>query len=198
METILYGAASFIITGLDDLIVLILLWVLYPKKFGSTVLGTSVGLMIINFAAILFGALLLALGLIDIIPTNLVIAAVLVWVAIWLFRDVWRSENDINVDAEIIERNSVGVFFLSAKIYIINGLDDFALYSSFYTIFTEKDQIISFSIGLFLGLFFFILLVFLLNLLLGERIINLEKKAHNKIKLVVASLLVLVALYLIF
>jgi len=141
-----FGMYSFLITSLDDFLVLVALYTLYPKNFQSVIIGTSLGLIVVILAA--FVSISLLNTFLDIHKySDFLICGAMLWVASEIFESTKQQD-----EAEIkIEGTAVLIAIKSAFIYVQNGSDDFVTYIGFLS--SYKDIFALFFIcGIFLGL----------------------------------------------
>lgn len=192
LEALLFWIIAFIVTWLDDFLVLVALWLMYPRKFSATVVGTLIWLIIITIPAAFLWQIISGWEL----PTQEIIALILTWICIRLIRE-WIKDQKDEPPSKLLNSHNITVAILAMKMYIVNWIDDFVLYTSFYSQHTDLHQIYSFTIGIFLWLFLFVITIFALDLFYWEKLKNLTNSAQGKIKIFVWILLLPLIVYLL-
>lgn len=142
-----FGIYSFLITSLDDFLVLVALYTLYPKNFQSVIIGTSFGLIVVILAA--FVSISLLNTFLDIHKySDYLICGAMLWVAYWILQSIEQNDES---EKKYFIGTSFLIAFKSATIYVQNGSDDFVTYIGFLS--SYKDIFALFFIcGIFLGL----------------------------------------------
>lgn len=187
------GISSFVITGVDDFLVLILFHMKYKNKFKAVILGTLIGLIAVMIPSFIFAKLLVSVDMSKYISTEVVLAFVLSYIAYGLIRDSFSENEEEEVD-NLNEKSSLQVITVSGVTYFMNGLDDFVVYSGFYLKYEKISEILFFSLGIILGLVLFALL----SAYAGKKFLEFEKKFQNKIKICLGSIILFFATFILF
>lgn len=189
MYEFLYGIYSFIITGVDDFLVLALFYITFKDKFPYVIYGTFLGLLCVMMPAYL--SAFTAENYLNVekyINPNLVIAGVLLYLAFNLLKEYFDKNNE-NIEISDIKQKSIReVIILSGTTYFLNGLDDYVIYTSFYL---KGNSGILFSLGIIVGL----LLFGVLASYFGKKIVKMNIK---RVKFVIALVIIIIAYVLIF
>jgi hypothetical protein len=189
--TFFSGISSFIITGTDDLIVLIYFYMLYRSKFKWVICGTLIGLIAVMIPSLIFAKLLVGLDVSKYISTDLILSCILAYIGYGLIKESIQNKKDDFID-NLKELKSFQVMVLSGGTYFINGLDDFVVYSGFYMKYDTLYEIFLFSIGIMFGLVFFAFISYSV----GKKFLEIEEKFQNDIKLLIGGLVLISALYI--
>jgi cadmium resistance protein CadD (predicted permease) len=178
---LLYGIYSFVITGVDDFLVLVLFHIKYPKKFKYVMYGTLLGLLTVMIPAYISAiAAEKFLKIDDYINPNFIIAFVLLYLAYNLLKEYYTKDEKNEEILDIKQKSNQEVIILSATTYFFNGLDDYVIYTSFYI---KGNSSIMFSIGIVLGLFIF----GIISSYFGQKIVDMNFK---RTKLILAIILI--------
>lgn len=178
---LLYGIYSFVITGVDDFLVLVLFHIKYPKKFKYVMYGTLLGLLTVMIPAYISAiAAEKFLKIDDYINPNFIIAFVLLYLAYNLLKEYYAKDEENEEILDIKQKSNQEVIILSATTYFFNGLDDYVIYTSFYI---KGNSSIMFSIGIVLGLFIF----GIISSYFGQKIVDMNFK---RTKLILAIILI--------
>lgn len=195
MFTIFSGLSSFMITGTDDILVLILFYITYKNKFKEVLLGTLIGLIAVMIPSLIFAKLLISVDMSKYISTEIILALVLSYIAYGLIQDgLSKNENEEEVIDNLDDKTSFQVIVTSGVTYFLNGLDDFIVYSGFYLKYETLYEILLFSFGIILGLVLFALI----SAYAGKKFANFESKFQNKIKICLGGVILLFATFVLF
>lgn len=187
------GISSFVITGVDDFLVLILFHMKYKNKFKAVILGTLIGLIAVMIPSFIFAKLLVSFDISKYVSTEIILAIMLCYIAFGLIKDGFSESEEETVD-NLNEKSYFQVVIVSAITYFMNGLDDFVVYSGFYLKYEKISEILFFSLGIILGLVLFALL----SAYAGKKFLEFEKRFQNKIKVVVGSIVLFSAVFVLF
>lgn len=188
MVHIFFGLSSFVITGTDDLLVLVLFFIQFQHKFKQVVIGTLLGLLCVMIPSYFFAKTLSYFEISSYIRTDWVLGAVLVYVAYGLIKDGF-SQNDGEELEDLSGKTSFQVIVTSGVTYFLNGLDDFVVYSGFYLKYQTLEENILFSFGIISGVFLFAFIA----QYAGNMFLVLEQKFQNKIKIMLGYFVFFVA-----
>jgi cadmium resistance protein CadD (predicted permease) len=178
---LLYGIYSFVITGVDDFLVLVLFHIKYPKKFKYVMYGTLLGLLTVMIPAYISAiAAEKFLKIDDYINPNFIIAFVLLYLAYNLLKEYYAKDEENEEILDIKQKSNQEVIILSATTYFFNGLDDYVIYTSFYI---KGNSSIMFSLGIVVGLFIF----GVISAYFGQKIVDMNFK---RTKLILAIILI--------
>lgn len=180
MEQILLGIFSFVITGVDDFLVLLSFHLLFPNRFKEVLLGTLLGLICVMIPSFVFSGLIQQSTLYSHINVNYITSAILLWIGLNLFLDGIKQNKDISADSNLYaHKSSLQVVFIAGNTYFWNGLDDFLVYSGFFMKEQNFNNNLFFSLGILIGL----ALYAILTSFLGKKSLELGDKNNNKIKI---------------
>lgn len=188
MISFLYGIYSFVITGVDDFLVLMTLYLLYKESFKYVTLGTFLGLISVMIPSYFSAKLLTGFSIADYIDIQIIMATTLIYLSYNLFKDVFIKDGDDD-DLFEIKNPWYNMVWISGTTYFLNGLDDYAIYTSFYL----QGEDVLFSLGVIFGVFLFASII----VLMGKYIHSYYEKNIDKIKLVIASVLVIISVFYI-
>lgn len=191
--TLFSGISSFVITGTDDLLVLIMFYMMYKTKFKEVVFGTLIGLIAVMIPSFIFAKLLASIDVSKYISTEVVLALVLSYIAYGLIRDGFSEIEEEALD-NLDEKTSLQVIIASGVTYFLNGLDDFVVYSGFYLKYDTLKEVFLFSFGIILGLVIFALI----SAYAGKKFHEFEVKFQNKIKVCLGSVILFFASFVLF
>lgn len=150
----LSGTFSFFVSGIDDLIVLFYFYLRYPNKFKFTFIGTFLGLFIVIIISIFFENLIHNY-ILDYL--NIIVSLILIYIIYLLFKLYREIKNNTFEDSVSFENYSGYKIIISSCIfYILNGTDDFILYTSFLSL---NESSLSFILGIYFGLILAIILI---------------------------------------
>jgi len=191
---IFFGISSFVITGTDDLLCLILFYIAYKTKFKEVILGTLLGLVAVMIPSFLFAKVLSAFEFSNYISVDIILGLALSYIAYGLIKDGIDGNDETEIH-NLSEKTSLQVVTVSGITYFMNGLDDFVVYSGFYLKYEDKySEIFYFSLGIILGLVLFALI----SARAGKIFLKLEEKFQNQIKIAIGIVVLLFAIYMIF
>ncbi len=198
---LLYGIYSFVITGVDDFLVLVLFHIKYPKKFKYVMYGTLLGLLAVMIPAYISAmaaeklvnwfsstasenfptaVVKYILYIKEHITPNTIIAFVLLYLAYNLLKEYFAKDEENEELIDIKGKTKREIIILSATTYFFNGLDDYVIYTSFYI---KGNSSIMFSLGIVVGLFIF----GIISSYFGKKIIDMNFK---RTKLILAIILI--------
>lgn len=193
MVTLFSGISSFVITGTDDLLVLIMFYMMYKTRFKEVVFGTLIGLIAVMIPSFIFAKLLASIDVSKYISTEVVLALVLGYIAFGLIQSGFSGSEEEAVD-NLDKKTSFQVITASGVTYFLNGLDDFVVYSGFYLKYDTLKEISLFSFGIILGLVFFALI----SAYAGKKFLEFGDKFQNKIKVCLGGVILFFATFLLF
>lgn len=188
MEIVLFWIMSFIITGIDDYFILLSFYLLYKKLFFKVMIWTSIGLAFVILTS--FIASKLFNYLLSVNFTILITCFILSFLSIKLIKEYFKKENELE-ECNILEEKNI--IKISRITYIINGLDDFLIYYSFFLHYQNNKDSFLFTIWIFSWL----ILYGIINSILWKQIYALWNEKIKLIKLIVWILLILLITYLL-
>lgn len=193
MIIILFGMGSFVITGVDDLLVLVMFYMTFKNRFKEVLTGTLLGLIAVMIPSFIFVKFLSFFSMNDYLRTDWILSGVLGFIAFRLIRDGFSQKEKEELE-DITRKTSLQVMAMCGVTYFLNGLDDFVVYSGFYLKYETFYEISLFSLGIILGLVLFAFV----SAALGKKFYEFEQKFQNKIKIVLGSAVMLIAISLLF
>jgi len=188
MEIIFFWIMSFIITGIDDYFILLSFYLLYKKLFFKVMIWTSIGLAIVILSS--FIASKLFNYLLSVNFTILITCFILSFLSIKLIKEYFKKDDDWE-DCNILEEKNI--IKISRITYIINWLDDFLIYYSFFLHYQNDKDSFLFTIWIFSWL----ILYGIINAIVWKQIYELWNEKIKLIKLIVWILLLLLITYLL-
>lgn len=193
MIIIFFGIGSFIITGVDDLLVLVMFYMTYKNRFQEVLTGTLLGLIAVMIPSFIFVKFLSFFSMSDYLRTDWILSGVLGFIAFQLIKDGFSQQEKEELE-DITRKTRLQVMLMCGGTYFFYGLDDFVLYSGFYLKYETLYEILLFSFGIILGL----LLFAFVSAFLGKQFYEFEQKFQNKIKIAVGSVVMLISISLLF
>jgi cadmium resistance protein CadD (predicted permease) len=182
----LLGIWGFLITSLDDFVVLCHLFIKHKKRLWSIVFGTAAGL-----AAVVLGSWI-APNAIKLLGVDLekfapfLISCAMCYVAYGIVKD---NGEDTEEDPFAEVKASLKVFYTAGSIYVANGFDDFATYVSFLAGYSEVEQYFYIA-GIFIGLIILCFLAYWSK----NKIDQMPEERQEKIKKSFAIVAVIIAI----
>jgi cadmium resistance protein CadD (predicted permease) len=193
MELIfLAGIYGFLVTSVDDFVVLCHLFTKHNRKLWSIVLGTAAGL-----AVVVLGSWFIP-NIFGYFGVNLEkIAPFLITLAMWYITygiikneiDEEEDENGGEEDPFSVMKSSFKIFLTSGSIYVANGTDDLVTYVSFLIGYNETQQLF-YIIGIFAGLIILCFMAYWSK----NKIDRMPEKIQQNIKYLFAAIAVIIAL----
>lgn len=184
--TFLLGFWGFLITSLDDFIVLCHLFTKHKRKLWSIVLGTSAGLAVVVLGSWIAPNTIKLLG-VDLEKfAPFLISAAMCYVAYGITKN---DEEEPEEDPFAEVKASLKVFTTAGWIYITNGTDDLVTYVSFLAGYSEVEQYFYIA-GIFTGLIILCFLAYWSK----NKIDQMPEERQEKIKKSFAIVAVIIAL----
>lgn len=189
-----FGISSFTITGTDDLLVLILFFITFKDKFKEVIIGTFIGLITVMILSYFFARVLSYFDISSYIKVDIILAGVLGYIAFGLMKEGFSQDADKEEIRDLSTKTSIQVIIFSGVTYFLNGLDDFIVYAGFYLKYETLKENFFFSIGIISGVFMFAWIA----QYAGNIFLSIEEKYQNKIKVMIGSLVLFTAVFLLF
>lgn len=165
LNFLLIGISSFVISGLDDFIFMLLLFIFVPKHYHYGVLGIAISLtflIVISFLTGYYGEYFFYeyynINIIKYIAIFILIY--LVYLVFNFIRKDKTSYSKLNLPTKLKESQQTKkeIMFYSGFIYFMQGLDDFIVYSGMFVQLSINKSIVGYVlyiIGIYIGLMIF-------------------------------------------
>jgi cadmium resistance protein CadD (predicted permease) len=190
MELIfLAGIYGFHVTSIDDFLVLCFLFTVYKKNMWAIMTGTALGLGIVVLASLVVPNLLSS-NKIDISQFSSFFISIAMF---YIASGVLKNKDDEKDDEFENLKKTTAIFFKACIVYVQNGLDDLITYTSFLVSYSISEQI-TFIAGIFFGLLILYVLAFWFN----QKVEKIQKIKQDKIKFIFARFAVFVGIIYLF
>lgn len=173
MELIIAGILAFIISGLDDFTILVMLFMVASNNITKNlyvILGTLLMLILVIIISYYIG---------DIIKNYMWLLAILL--IVYSIKNIVENLNPSIENLNKIDNDS-NLFKLSMSIFLINAGDDFSIYSTSFANLSESIDYFDFSTGILIGGIIIIIIAYKAAHIISN-IENLEKKFKSKLLL---------------
>lgn len=188
MELVITGFIAFILSGIDDFSVLVMLFMIANKnktKIFSIISGTIFMLLLVILISYLLGDLLK--NYIWLLSIYLIIYSV--------YKIYSNRNNDSNSNDNTI-KYSQNFFTLSASIYFLNASDDFSLYSTTFANLNTNINVIYFISGIIIASIVTIITAYKLSKLINSTEIIKSKLENSKIHNIPYYIMLIVGIFL--